>query len=91
MKPDRGVRRVFFRLGLIDSDKDTREVRAQIQEVGKRIAEAVGERVNVIDEVVWVYGIGYKYVSKTVCTERKPLCDECKLIKICQYHVRNRS
>lgn len=83
MKPDRDVRRVY-RLGLIGSTDDTSEIRKKGQEIGQRMAKVVGERVNVVDEVVWLYGSGCKYVSKAICTERKPLCVECNLLKYCR-------
>ena len=85
MKPDRDVRRLLFRLGLIDKDEDTKEIRAQIQRVGRRMAEAVGEKVSVVDEVLWDYcSGGINYVKYPICTA-KPKCEECVLTQFCVY------
>jgi len=48
------------------------------------MSEAVGENLNVIDEVFWAYGGGVG-VSKRMCGT-KPLCEECPLTNYCQYY-----
>jgi len=85
MKPDRDVRRLLYRLGLIEKDQDTKEIRAQIQDVGRQMAEATGEKVNVIDEVLWCYGSGgLNYVKYPICPA-KPKCEEYVLTQFCVY------
>jgi len=85
IKPDVHVRRIFYRLGLIETDKDIQEIRGKIQEIGKMMAEAVHEKLSVVDAIFWLYGSGNtKYVEKAIC-KRKPLCEECPLAELCQY------
>lgn len=85
MKPDRHARRILYRLKLTDSDKDTRKTRDQVQEAGKMMVDAVGERINVIDEMIYIYGSGDKrYVKEAICGD-KPLCGECNLTEFCEW------
>jgi len=85
IKPDVHVRRIFYRLGLIEIDKDIPEIREKIQEIGKAIAGAVHEKLSVVDAIFWLYGSGNtKYVEKAIC-KRKPLCKECPLTELCHY------
>jgi len=80
IKPDVRVCRVMYRLGLIDSLKDIDKVAA----VAKEMAGVVGEKLNVIDAVFWMYGgSGDNHIQKAVCSKNKPLCDECPLTEYC--------
>jgi len=74
IKPDRQIRKVFHRLGLIDKEASPEE----IVQKGKAMAEAVNERPCVVDCVLWHFG-------KRVCTD-KPECEKCGLINVCEFH-----
>lgn len=72
IKPERQIKKVFLRLGLI-SEKASED---EIIKVGKAIAKAVNERPCVVDWVFWSFG------SK-VC-KKKPDCRKCWLTHLCQ-------
>ena len=84
MKPDINVRRVLWRLRLIDSMSSNQKTLKQIQEVGEAMAKAVGERVAVIDYTIYMFGSG-EFLRYSICGV-KPKCDICKLVKYC--HVK---
>ncbi|MGA2310011.1 MAG: DNA-3-methyladenine glycosylase I [Candidatus Bathyarchaeia archaeon] len=52
IKPDRQIRKVFLKLGLIN-EKATPE---EIVQIGKDMAKAVNEKPAVVDWVLWTYG-----------------------------------
>lgn len=52
IKPDRQIRKVFLRFGLIDKEASPEE----IVQKGKAMAEAVNERPCVVDCVLWHFG-----------------------------------
>jgi len=83
MKPDLNVRRVMYRLGLIYSDSATLKTYEQVQEVGEKMAKAVGEKVAVIDYTLYMFGSG-EFLRHSVCGV-KPRCEECVLRKFCRY------
>ena len=88
MKTDLNVRRVLYRLGLLDSEAPTPETYKQIQIVGRTMAEAVGVKVAVIDYTLYMFGAGEKpFVKYAVCS-KVPKCNECPLTKFCQYYLR---
>jgi endonuclease III len=74
IKDDEHVRRVFNRLGLTNSEDVEQE---EILKIGKGIAEAVGEKMPVIDCVFWSFG-------HYICKADKPDCEECCLTKLCK-------
>jgi len=84
MKPDVNVKRVLYRLGFIVSTKNTQENFKQIQEIGVKWAKAVGVKVTTIDYLLYLYGSGGLYF-KPICTEVKPRCDVCSIVKYCNY------
>lgn len=91
VKPDLNVVRVLFRLGLIDSDKRNVETYKQIQDVGKKMADANGVRVAVVDYVLYFFGSGEKpFVKYAVCGV-KPRCEECSLKSHCKHNKENES
>jgi len=67
LKPNRNVRRVFIRLGLVPK-KASQEA---IVKAGIQMAQENKERPGVVDWVVWNFGA---YICKA-----KPLCDRCPL------------
>lgn len=78
IKPDTNIRRVFYRLGLTKSDKDTNEIISSCQEIGKLMGETVNERLCVVNCVLWHFG-------RSICTKKKPRCTECN-ITFCQFY-----
>lgn len=85
VKPDINLRRVLWRLGLVDSMKISQKMLKQIQEVGKAMAKATNQRVAVIDYTIYMYGSGEgKFVRHAVCGI-KPRCEECGLKEFCRY------
>lgn len=82
IKYDRHIRRILSRLGLI-KENDPYNI---VFNVGKSMAKAARKKLTAIDEVIYVYGSGdQRYVTKAICTKRKPLCGECKLNIFCQF------
>lgn len=87
VKPDVNIPRVLYRLGLIDSPKLNKETLKQIQEIGKKMAETIGENVKAVDYVIYQYGAGeIGYVKYAVCS-KVPKCSECPLTKFCKHFV----
>jgi DNA-3-methyladenine glycosylase I len=86
IKPDLNVRRILFRLGLTESEKNNRKTWNQIQEVGRRISKATGERIINIDYVIYLYGSGgVQFFDHPICT-KKPKCEECPLTNFCYWY-----
>jgi len=73
IKPERQVKKVFLRLGLIN--EETSE--DKILKIGKSIAKAVKERPCVVDWVIWSFG-------RDICKKINPDCEQCHLTHLCQ-------
>lgn len=90
LKPDRVICRIFYRLGLINSDKD---INGTIRE-GNNFAEATGNPIRYIDIIFAKYGqMGKSEILGTkdgICLERKPKCWICGVKDFCSYNKRNR-
>ena len=86
MKTDLNVRRVLFRLGLLDSEVSTPKTYKQIQTIGRKMAEAVSVKVAVIDYVLYMYGAGEKPFVKYAICGKVPKCDECPLTSFCDFY-----
>lgn len=80
IKPDVHVRRIFHRLGFIDSDDETDKTIEAVDKVANEMSKTIKEKLSVIDLVFWKYG------ESKICTKNNPLCSECKLTKFCQYY-----
>jgi len=90
VKPDLNVRRILFRLGLTESDKNNRKTWSQIQDVGRRISKATRERIINIDYVIYLYGSGgVQFFDHPICTI-KPKCGECPLTDFCNWYKSQR-
>ena len=87
MKTDLNVRRVLYRLGLLDSDASTPKILTEIQTIGRKMAEAVSVKVAVIDYTLYMFGSGEQpFVKYAVCSKVAPKCKTCKLeVKYCKY------
>ena len=87
IKPDVHVMRVFFRLGFIHTEYQTRENVNKLIEIAEQIKRETGERLAVIDAVFWMYGGGGDgHVKKAICNKNKPLCNECPLTSFCKFY-----
>ncbi len=84
VKTDLNVKRVLFRLGLIDSDIMTSEIYKQIQEVGNKMAKAVGVRMAKIDYTIYMFGSGEKPFVKYAVCGKVPRCEECPVREFCE-------
>jgi DNA-3-methyladenine glycosylase I len=86
IKPDRVLCRIFNRLGLVNSINDYWGV----IESGRRFAKATKLPIRYIDIIFVFYGqVDYKYeldIEDGICLERKPKCNECNLIKYCDFY-----
>jgi DNA-3-methyladenine glycosylase I len=77
IKDDKHIRRVLFRLGLINSEDVEQD---EVLKVGKEIADAVGKEMAVLDTVLWWFG-------KRVCKDGdKRDCKKC-LVSRCDFHL----
>ena len=86
-KPDVHLRRIMYRLGFLENDKDSHKNRSKIHSITKEFARIENTKVSVVDAIFWLYGSGSgEYVQYGICTEKtKPKCNECDLKKICEY------
>jgi DNA-3-methyladenine glycosylase I len=85
IKPDIHVRRILFRLGLISDWKSSSETSRQVFEVANKISKETGERLNVIDAIIWFYGADRpKEIRKPICGTN-PICHECYLTEYCKH------
>jgi len=78
IKDDVHIRRVFYRLGLTNSE-DVKQ--KEILSIAKEIAEAVGEKMGVVDCVFWSFG---HHICKA-----KPEFEKCSLVEFCKSPHKN--
>lgn len=85
LKPDRVLCRIFYRLGLVDSEEDLLGVIA----TGRKFAVATGLPIRYIDIIFVAYGqvdakpeFGLK---EGICLSSSPKCELCGIYKFCQY------
>ena len=86
LKPDRVICRIFFRLGLIDSNDD---INGAIRE-GKLFEKAIGKPIRYVDIIFVKYGqIGRSEQFGTkdgICLEKNPKCQMCNAKELCNYY-----
>lgn len=82
LKPDRVILRIFFRLGLIDTQKGEQLLKTVIQ--GRKMSEAVGCPIRAVDYTLWRFG---QKGNGGVCLENNPRCDICGVKKFCKYYA----
>jgi DNA-3-methyladenine glycosylase I len=88
IKPDVHVVRVMYRLGLIDSEDESLENINKVIAVAKEMAGVIGEKLNVVDAIFWMYGgSGDNHVKKAICSKKKPLCGECPVKSYCIHKI----
>lgn len=84
IKPDIHIRRLFFRLGWLETFTETEKNFRDIIKIAEQISEETGRNLNYIDGVFWLFCSGYgDIMSKGICGS-KPLCDECYVLD-CRY------
>jgi DNA-3-methyladenine glycosylase I len=89
-KPDRVIRRILFRLGLI-SDKENIE---QSILVGKEFSRQINEPIRYIDIIMVKYGQvgdeeGFGLTKGGICLEKNPRCHACGVTEYCTYPMEN--
>jgi len=89
VKPDIHVRRILHRIGLINSDKTSPETIKQVFQIVQKISKATGEKLSIIDAVIWFYGAERPEIKKPICG-KTPQCNECPLTKHCKYYQTKR-
>jgi len=85
IKPDRVIRRIFKRLGLIESEEQL--LKTVIQ--GRKFAEAVNQPIRYIDIVFVAYGQMKSEdfgLTSGICLENNPLCSLCSVKNHCNYY-----
>ncbi|MGQ4915401.1 MAG: DNA-3-methyladenine glycosylase I [Candidatus Asgardarchaeia archaeon] len=78
IKPDRVIRRIFLRLGLIKSKKDV----DRTVEIGRQIAFITGHPLRYVDLILVRYG---QVGDVGICFKKKPKCEECGVRDYCDY------
>ena len=90
LKPDRVICRIFYRLGLIESEGHTLEAIDQ----GRRFAEATGHPMRYVDIVFVLYGQQQSLdfgLERGICLKDNPACEICGVSGYCDYFARNSS
>jgi len=86
LKPDKVIRRIFHRIGLIENESD---LAASIA-VGREISKQLNIPIRYIDIIFVKYGqVGQSDLLGTIdgiCTENNPKCNICELKSICRYY-----
>ena len=91
LKPDRVIRRIFFRLGLLKSEGETEKELLDTVFVGHKFAHATSYPIRYIDIVFVGYGqvrsseIG---IQHGICLKDEPQCGICALQKECKYFLK---
>ncbi|HLG37850.1 MAG TPA: DNA-3-methyladenine glycosylase I, partial [Nitrososphaera sp.] len=88
LKPDRVIRRIFYRLGLIESEGESEEQLLKVVYQGHQFAQATNHPIRYIDIVFVAYGqvqfpdFG---IEQGICLKDNPQCAICGVSKYCQY------
>jgi DNA-3-methyladenine glycosylase I len=85
-KPDRVICRILKRLGLLDNPNDI----DRAVEIGREIADQVGEPIRYIDIIFVKYGQQGNEepfgLQNGICLEKSPRCEICGISRYCRYH-----
>lgn len=89
VKPDIVIKRIFYRLGLIDTpDSDKQILKTVIQ--GRKMSEAVGYPIRAVDILLVKYGQMGKDeefgLDNGICLETNPKCNICGIKKFCRVY-----
>jgi len=90
VKPDRVLCRIFYRLGLVDSEVD----RAGVIKVGRQFSIACKVPIRYIDIIFVVYGqVGEKKefgIKDGICLSTNPKCKICGIYEYCNYKQKSK-
>ncbi len=86
IKPDVHVRRILHRIGFISSHVESDSVYREVFDAANLLSEVSGERLRVIDALIWYYGADRPDEIKKVICAKKPLCHECYISEYCDYY-----
>lgn len=81
LKPDRVILRIFYRLGLIDNEKDL----IGAVKVGRAFSEATNLPIRYIDIIFVSYGQLNQDKIECICSEINPKCNKCGVRSECSY------
>jgi len=87
LKPDRVIRRIFYRLGVVKSDGQSEEELKKVVYEGRKFSDATGEPMRYVDIIFVAYGqmesddFG---IDKGICLSEKPRCEICGIKKYCE-------
>ncbi|MCX7883497.1 MAG: hypothetical protein N2448_00450 [Caloramator sp.] len=85
LKPDTVIRRIFYRLGLIEEENDLNKT----IEIGREISKQLNLPIRYIDIIFVKYGqVGKSDVLGTIdgiCTENNPKCNLCTIKSFCKF------
>lgn len=87
LKPDRVVQRIFFRLGLIDDEKDYRNS----INMGRLFSSATNLPIRYIDIIFVSYGQLNLNNLECICSEKNPKCLKCGANIYCNYYRQNKT
>jgi len=90
LKPDRVIRRVFFRLGLIDSTGESETQLHKVLAQGERFVQATGHPIRYLDIVFVTYGqleSPHVGLQRGICLEERPQCEVCDARPYCRYPI----
>jgi DNA-3-methyladenine glycosylase I len=87
LKPDRVIRRIFSRLGLVEDASETEQRLSDVVRKGNEFAQATGHPIRYIDIVFVAYGQvkGEVGLAQGICLEKQPRCSICGATGYCQY------
>lgn len=89
LKPDVVMRRIFYRLGLTESQGTTEDELLDVLREGLRFSEVTGHPMRYIDIVFVKYGqvrSEYYGIDRGVCLGSDPRCTICGLTGRCRYY-----
>jgi DNA-3-methyladenine glycosylase I len=89
-KPDRVIRRILFRLGLINDEENIQ----QSIMVGKEFSRQIKEPIRYIDIVIVKYGQmgdekGFGLPNGGICLKKNPRCHVCGVNDYCTFDAKN--
>ena len=88
LKPDRVIRRIFCRLGLIESEGESEEQLLKAISQGHKFAQETNHPIRYIDRVFVAYGQVKSEdfgIEKGICLKDSPQCAVCGVSKYCHY------
>jgi DNA-3-methyladenine glycosylase I len=88
LKPDRVIRRIFYRLGLIESEEETEELLLQAVAEGNKFVQVTGLPIRYIDIVFVAYGQVKSEefgIERGICLKDNPSCNLCDVSGYCRY------